>query len=188
MKYVKTLLFISFFFIFSVSEGQFLRSRIVKIGYSSGFMPFQEDGHYSFHLDLENSTQNNFVTNELGAGFMRNGNDLYYMKFDYKFYPISAILNNFRYQGLYFSIGPGIYYEDITKSKDRFGLGIFSTGGVQFLLNNRISLAFEVEMNFVSNLNGQPEYGSRESDSGRHFSNSLKIGYLFNQKPTTKTP
>lgn len=182
MKYVKTLLFISFFFILSVSEGQLMRSKIVKLGYSSDFMPFQEEGHFSFHLDLENSTQNNFVNNEFGAGFMRNGSDLYYVKFDYKFYPISAILNNFKYQGLYFSVGPGIYYEDLTKKNDRYGLGVFSTGGVQFLLNNRISLAFEVEMNFVSNLNNQPDYGSHESDNERHFSNSIKIGYLFNQK------
>ncbi len=186
MKYVKTLLFLSFLFIISVSEGQFMRSKIAKLGYSSSFMPFQKDGNFSLHLDLENSTQNNFVTNEVGAGFMRNGNDLYYMKFDYKFYPISALLSNFRYQGLYLSLGPGIYYEDLTKTKDRFGLGIFSTGGVQFLLNNRVSIAFEVEMNFVSNLNGQPDYGSAENDNERHFSNSIKIGYLFNQK--SKTP
>jgi hypothetical protein len=182
MKYVKTLLFLSFFLIFNISEGQLMRSQIVKFGYSGDYMPFQEDGHFSLHLDLENSTQNNFVTNELGAGFMRNGSDLYYLKFDYKFYPISAMLNNFRYQGLYLSVGPGIYYEDITKSKDRYGLGLFSTAGFQFLLNNRISLAFEVEMNFVSNLNSQSEYGSDESVNPRHFSNSLKIGYLFNKK------
>lgn len=186
MKYVKTLLLVYFLFTLCDSEGQIMRSKIAKFGYSSGFMPFQEDGHYSLHLDLESSTQNNFVTNELGAGFMRNGSDLYYMKFNYKFYPISALLNNFRYQGLYLSVGPGIYYEDISKSNDRYGLGVFSTGGVQFLLNNRISLAFEVEMNFVSNLNGQPEYNSSEGGSYRHFSNSLKIGYLFNRK--SKTP
>ena len=115
MKYVKTLLFISTFFILNVSEAQVLQSKIAKLGYSSSFMPFQEDGHYSLHFDLENSTRNNFVTSEFGAGFMRNGSDLYYLKFDYKFYPISAILNNFRYQGLYLSLGPGIYYEDLNK-------------------------------------------------------------------------
>ena len=145
-------------------------------------MPFQEDGHYSFHFDLENSTRNNFVTNEFGAGFMRNGSDLYYVKFDYKFYPISAIFHNFRYQGLYLSLGPGIYYEDISKTENGYGLGLFTTGGVQFLLNNRISLAFEVEMNFISNLNGQSEYYSSDGNSSNHFSNSIKIGYVFNKK------
>lgn len=186
MNYVKTLLLISSFLFISNVEAQVLKSRIAKVGYSSDFMPFQEDGHYSFHFDLENSTSNNFVTNEFGAGFMSNGSDLYYAKFDYKFYPISAILNNFRYQGLYISLGPGIYYEDIESMENRFGLGLFTTGGIQFLLNNRISLAFEVEMNFVSNLNGNTEYGSNNNYGNTHFSNSLKIGYVFNRK--SKTP
>ncbi len=185
MKYVKTLLIISSFFIISISEAQILRSKIAKIGYSSSFMPFQEDGHYSLHFDLENSTRSNFVTNEFGAGFMRNGTDLYYMKFDYKFYPISAILKNFRYQGLYVSLGPGVYYEDLDKMENRYGLGLFTTAGIQFLLNNRLSLAFEVEMNFISNLSGQSEYAS-SFDGNSYFSNSIKVGYVFNKK--SKTP
>ncbi len=182
MKYVKILLVITSFFILSNTEAQILKSRIVKAGYGANFMPFQENGHYSFHFDLENSTKNNFITNEFGAGFMSNGSDLYYVKFDYKFYPISAILNNFKYQGLYLSIGPGIYLEDLEKMENRFGLGVFTTGGVQFLLNNRISLAFEVEMNFVSNLNAQSEYGSDNNLGGSHFTNSIKIGYVFNRR------
>ena len=185
MKYVKTLLLIISIFLSSSIEAQVMKSRIAKLGYSSSFMPFQEDGHYSFHFDLENSTGNNFVTNEFGAGFMSNGSDLYYMKFDYKFYPISAILNNFRYQGLYVSVGPGVYYENLEKMENRFGLGLFTTGGVQFLLNNRISLAFEVEMNFVSNLNGYSESGSNDSYGNTHFSNTIKVGYVFNRKSRT---
>jgi len=116
---------------------------------------------------------------------MSNGSDLYYVKFDYKFYPISAILNNFRYQGLYVSVGPGVYYENLEKMENRFGLGLFTTGGVQFLLNNRISLAFEVEMNFVSNLNGYSESGSNDSYGNTHFSNTIKVGYVFNRKSRT---
>lgn len=182
MKYVKTLLLIISLFLIGNVEAQVLKSRIAKVGYSSDFMPFQEDGHFSLHFDLENSTGNNFVTNEFGAGFMSNGSDLYYTKFDYKFYPISAILNNFRYQGLYVSVGPGFYYEDLPKYDNRFGLGLFTTAGIQFLLNNRISIAFEVEMNFVSNLNGPSEYGSKNSYGNTHFTNSFKIGYVFNRK------
>ena len=182
--YVKILLFVaSFFLICNVqAQVQVLKSRIAKVGYAGNFMPLQQEGHYSFHFDLENSTRNNFVTNEFGAGFMSNGSDLYYAKFDYKFYPISAILKNFRYQGLYLSIGPGIYYEDLEETNNRFGLGVFTTGGIQFLLSNRISVAFEVEMNFVSNLSNQREYSFDNSLGSRHFSNSLKIGYVFNRR------
>ena len=181
MKYVKNLLFIFIFFLFSNAEAQVLKSRIAKLGYSSYFMPLQEDGHYSFHFDLENSTRNNFISNEFGAGLMRNGSDLYYMKFDYKFYPISALVNNFRYQLLYVSLGPGIYYEHVSKMENGIGLGLFTTGGLQFLVNNRISIAFELEMNFVSNLNGELENGSYSRSSKRHFTNSFKIGYVFNR-------
>ena len=182
MKYVKTLLFISTLFILNIAEAQVMQSKIAKLGYSSSFMPFQEDGYYSVHFDLENSTRNNFVTNEIGAGFMRNGSDLYYVKFDYKFYPISAIFNNFRYQGLYLSLGPGVFYEDSFEKENKYGLGIFTTGGVQFLLNNRISLAFELEMDIVSNLNGQTESSYNSSNHTVFFTNSLKIGYVFNSK------
>ena len=183
MKYVKILLFIFSFLLVSQVEAQFLKSRIVKLGYSSSFMPLQEDGHFSLHFDLENSTKNNFVTSEFGAGFMSNGSDLYYAKFDYKFYPVSAILNNFRYQGLYLSLGPGIYYENLDEMENRYGIGIFTTAGLQFLLSNRISFAFEVEMNLVGNLNSDTEYGSKNQSMGNsHFSNSIKIGYVFNQR------
>ena len=183
MKYVKTLLIIILLLAFQYSQAQVvMQSRIAKLGYSADFMPFQEKEHFSFHFDLENSTAKNFITNEFGAGFMSNGSDLYYMKFDYKFYPISAILNNFRYQGLYLSLGPGFYYENLEERENRFGLGLFTTGGIQFLLNNRLSLAFEVELNFVSNLNGYAENGSSDIYGNRHFSNSIKIGYVFNRK------
>ena len=185
MKYVKILLILTSFLFINNADAQVLKSRILKVGHGGDFMPFQESGHYSFHFDLENSTASNFVTNEYGAGFMSNGSDLYYMKFDYKFYPISAILNNFRYQGLYVSIGPGVYYENLDQASNRFGLGVFTTGGVQFLLNNRLSVAFEVEMNFVSNLNSSYEYGANDSAGYRHFSNSIKIGYVFNRKSNT---
>ena len=185
MKYVKNLLFISIFFLLNNAEAQVLKSRIAKVGYSSYFMPLQEDGHYSIHLDLENSTRNNFISNEFGAGFMSNGTDLYYMKFDYKFYPISALVNNFRYQLLYLSLGPGFYYEHLSKMENRFGLGLFTTGGLQFVINSRLSVAFELEMNFVSNLNGQQEYDSNNSMGKRHFTNSFKIGYVFNRKTST---
>jgi len=181
MKYVKSLLLLSLLFFINDVDAQVLKSRIAKIGYSSYFMPFQDDGHYSFHFDLESSTRNNFITNEFGAGFMSNGSDLYYMKFDYKFYPISAMVNNFRYQLLYVSLGPGVYYEHLSKMENRFGLGLFTTAGLQFLINSRLSVAFEVEMNFVSNL-GEPEYGSDSNTGNRHFTNSFKIGYVFNRK------
>jgi hypothetical protein len=69
--------------------------------------------------------------------------------------------------------------------ENRYGLGIFTTGGVQFILNNRISIAFEVEMNFVSNLSGSSEYGNDNKENYRHFSNSIKIGYVFNRKSKT---
>jgi hypothetical protein len=181
MKYVKILLFIFTFFLFDNVDAQALKSRIAKLGYSSYFMPFQENGHSSFHFDLESSTRNNFISNEFGAGMMSNGSDLYYMKFDYKFYPISALVNNFRYQLLYLSVGPGIYYEHLSKTENGIGLGMFTTGGLQFLVNNRISIAFELEMNFVSNLNGPLETGSNNSIGNRHFTNSFKIGYVFNR-------
>ena len=185
MQYVKTLLLISAFFLFHPSDAQVMKSRIVKVGYAGEFMPFQENSHYSIHFDLENSTRNNFVTNEFGGGFMRNGTDLYYAKFDYKFYPLSAIFRNHRYQGLYASIGPGIYYEDLYKMENRFGLGIFTTAGVQLFLNNRLSIAFEVEMDLVSNLNYQAEMKTSEANHAKFFANSFKIGYLFNRKSRT---
>ncbi len=185
MQYVKTLLLISTFFLLHHSEAQVMKSRIAKVGYAADFMPLQENGHYSIHFDLENSTRHNFVTNEFGGGFMRNGTDLYYAKFDYKFYPLSAIFKNHRYQGLYVSIGPGIYYEDLHKMENRFGLGVFTTAGAQLFLNNRISIAFEVEMNLVSNLNYQAEMRTSDSNHTAFFANSFKIGYLFNRKSNT---
>jgi hypothetical protein len=181
MKYVKILLSLALLLLFQNAQSQvLLQSRIAKIGYSSDFMPLQESGYFSLHVDLENSTKQHYLTNEFGAGFMRNGSDLYYVKFDYKFYPISAIFKNFRYQGLYVSAGPGLYYESFADSNNKFGLGLFTTGGLQLFLNNRVSVAFEVEMNMVSNLMSQNESISNRSNHTAHFTNSLKFGYVFN--------
>jgi hypothetical protein len=181
MKYVKILLSLVLIFLFQSAQSQVvMQSRIAKIGYSSDFMPFQESGYFSLHFDLENSTKQHYLTNEFGAGFMRNGSDLYYLKFDYKFYPISAIFKNFRYQGFYVSAGPGLYYESFADSNNKFGLGLFTTGGLQLLLNNRISVAFELEMNMVSNLISQTESISGGANQAAHFTNSLKFGYVFN--------
>jgi hypothetical protein len=187
MKYVKTLLILSFFLIIQQTQAQVaLQSRIAKFGYSGDFMPFQEHGYHSFHFDLENSTKVHYLTNEIGAGYLHNGSDLYYAKFDYKFYPISAIFNNFKYQGLYLSAGPGIYYEDFDEKNNRFGLGLFTTGGIQFMLNNRISVAFELEMNIISDFGSQTESITSIPNEAVHFSNSLKIGYVFNRVPNKR--
>lgn len=181
MKYVKILLSLVLFLSYINAQSQVVyQSRIAKIGYSSDFMPFQEGGYYSLHLDLENSTRHHYLTNEFGAGFMRNGSDLYYLKFDYKFYPISAIFKNFRYQGLYVSAGPGLYYERFEDHKNKFGLGLFTTGGLQLFMNNRISVAFELEMNMVGNLIPHTESISGGTNQTTHFTNSIKIGYVFN--------
>ena len=181
MKYVTILLSLSLLVLSLPVHAQELKSKIAKIGFSGEFMPFQENGHYSIHFDLENSTSKAFLTSELGAGFMSNGSDLYYLKFDYKFYPFTAIFNNFRYQGLYISTGPGVYFEDFSEKENSYGLGLFSTAGLQFFVNNRISLAFEVEMNLVNNFNSNAEKSVNDSNHAFHFSNSLKIGYMFNK-------
>lgn len=144
-------------------------------------MPYQVSDHYSFHFDLENSTRRNFITNEFGAGYLHDKSNLFYSKFDVKFYPVSALLNNLKYQTFYASIGPGIYYENVDEGANRFGVGIFTTGGIQFLLNNRISVAFEVEMNFISNLNQTESYTKSYSFGNSYFTNSIKIGYVFNR-------
>jgi hypothetical protein len=182
MKYVKILLLLPLFLISKNAEAQIvMKSKIAKLGYSSDFMPFQEYGHHSFHLDLENSTNVHYLTNELGAGFMRNGSDLYYLKFDYKFYPISAIFQNFRYQGLYVSAGPGVYYEHYDRHRNNLGLGLFTTAGVQFLMNNRLSVAFELEMNTVGDFERRSESRHNSNQDIFHFTNSVKIGYVFNR-------
>lgn len=181
MKYVKILLLTFFVFTCSLAYPQtIMKSKIIKAGYGSEIMPFQGSYCSSFHLDLENSTRWHYLTNELGAGFLRDGGDLYYLKFDYKFYPISAIFRNFRYQGLYISAGPGLYYSDLDNTSEKVGVGLFTTGGLQLLMNNRISVAFELEMDVVGNLKPQNNSLSDGSNHLVYFTNSLKIGYVFN--------
>ncbi len=185
-------------------------ARIVKVGFTTAAMPFQEDGQYSLHLDLESATRSPFFTSELGFGFLSKtkklplifpafwpvhhspegfksiGSEMYYTKFMGKFYPLSAILGNWRYQGLYLSAGPGVYYETFDRKADHFGLGLFTSAGIQLFVNNRFSASFEVEMNLLTNINSYPEFpGLPKSGENVLFSNTLKFGYLFN-KPAVK--
>ena len=156
-------------------------SHIVKAGFAAGIMPYQADGYYSLLFEIENSTRNIFLSNEFGAGYLHGQSDILYAKFDYKFYPISAIFNNFRYQMLYVSVGPGVYYGMEENKPDRIGLGLFSTAGLQALISNRISLAVEMEMDIVSNFSSGIE-NPASSNHNFFFTNSFKIGYLFNAR------
>ncbi len=190
MKYVTILLLlIVFFSTHCVYAQTVMKSKIVKAGYGGDFMPFQESNHRSIHLELENSTRWHYLTNEFGLGFLRNGGDLYYMKFDYKFYPFSAIFRNFKYQGIFISAGPGLYYSDLDNINNKIGVGLFTTGGIQLLMNNRISVSFEMEMDIIGNLTPQVNSFSDGKDHQVYFTNSLKIGYVFNvAKKNPKKP
>jgi len=181
------------------------RASILKFGFSTEATSFQKDGQYSLNLDLENATNSPYFTSEFGIGFLSKtrelpmqfpgswsrkhspegfksiGSEMYYTKFVGTFYPLSAIFGNWRYQGLYLSAGPGLYYESFDRKADHFGLGLFTSAGIQVFLSNRFSAAFEVEMNLLSNINSYPELpGLPPSNQNVLFSNTLKIGYLFN--------
>ena len=188
------------------------KASILKAGFSTAGMSLQKEDWFSLHLNLENSTKSPFFTSEFGIGyteqkkevpliyrptwghpksaegFMNIGSKLYYTKFMGKFYPLSAIMGNWRYQGLYLGIGPGFYYESFDKNVDHFGMALFSNAGFQIFVNNRFSAAIEVEMYLLGNLDNYGEFPNLPGNNENwRFNNSIKFGYLFN-KPSLPKP
>jgi len=214
MMKTSTLLLIGFFLTFAYqSQAQLLpKASILKAGFSTYGMQIQGENQYSFHLDLENATKSPYFTSEIGLGFISQtekvpiryrpswyhpksgegfinvGSDLYYAKVMGKFYPLSAIMGNWRYQGVYFGIGPGFYYESFERNIDHFGMALFTNAGFQYFVNHRFSVGVEVEMNLLGNINsGQYFPEPPGSNDNVRFNNSIRFGYLFN-KPSYPKP
>ncbi len=179
------------------------QSSILKIGGSGSSVFSKESNQYGLQVGLENSTKSHFFTNQVSAGYLQSDNDLYYLKFDYRFYPLSSILKNYRYQGLYFGLGPGMYLQETTPGNSEFGLAFFATAGAQLFVNNRIAVALEIEFNSISQTDapmpdgkysGQEYHRAQkpltlsESQNSFHLTGSLKVGYLFNRPKSGKKP
>jgi hypothetical protein len=214
MMKTPTLLLIAFIITFAQqSVGQMLpKAGILKAGFSTAGMSFQEGNQFSLHLDLENATNSPYFTSEVGfgfisrteqipvrhkpgwgyphspEGFMNLGSELYYTKYMGKFYPITAILRNWRYQGLYFGIGPGFYFESFDRNNDHFGLALFTSAGFQMFVTNRFSVGLEFEMNLLGNITTYPGFPEPPGvNENIRFNNSIKFGYLFN-RPSLPRP
>ncbi len=214
MMKTSNLLLIAFFITLTYqSNGQLLpKASILKAGFSTAGMSFQKENQFSLHLDIENATKSPYFTSEFGIGFIKQyeeipimshpywghhntpegfmnvGSELYYTKFIGKFYPLSAIMGNWRYRGLYVGLGPGFYYESFERNIDHFGMALFTNAGFQLFVNNRFSVGVEFEMNFLGNLDSYE--GLPEPPGGIdyvRFNNSIKFGYLFN-KPSLPKP
>jgi len=214
MMKTSTLLLIAFFLTVAYQvNGQLLpKASILKAGFSTYGMQFDNQSQFSLHFDLENATNSPYFTSEVGLGFISQkeqipimyrpgwghpkssegfvnaGSEMYYTKFMGKFYPLSAIMGNWRYQGLYLGLGPGFYFESFERNETHFGMALFTNAGFQLFLNNRFSVALEVEMNLLGNINSYQDFpeppGSKENV---RFNNSIKFGYLFN-KPSLSKP
>ena len=135
---------------------------------------------------------------------MHKNNDFYYVKFDYKFYPVSAILRNYRYQGIYVGFGPGVYLHEMSYQKNDVGIALFASCGFQFFVNNRLSLSVDFEFNSVRQQNPYKEIvpaaayhrpiptprsespTPNEIADNFHITNSIKIGYIFNRPKNNK--
>lgn len=171
------------------------KAGILKIGFTGDPFVSNETKMSGFQIGLENSMNAQFITNQVSAGYLNNINDLYYLKFDYRFYPVSALLKNYKYQGLYFGLGPGMYVQETKPGENEFGLAFFATTGVQLFVNNRFSVALEFELNTISpgktmmppikhpvpeSFRDRKRQSQSISENSFYFTGSLKIGYLFN--------
>ena len=206
MKKSTLLIFILIHSIFLISNAQDLpQSSLLKVGISPEWMPLQESDEIAFQIGLENSTKLHFITNEVVAGYMHKNNDLYYLKFDYKFYPLAAIFKNYRYQGIYLGFGPGIYMREYTYQPNDLGIALFASCGFQFFVNNRFSVSADIEFNSVrqqdpftevvpTGIPHRPDPFTRPDQpfpqqiaDDFHITSSLKIGYLFNRPNSRRT-
>ena len=97
-----------------------------------------------------------------------------YLGCELKFYPI-FIKKNKPYQGLFMGINSFYIFKDQKNDFNKYGPGIGIILGWQFLIRNKISLSYEIIMNYYQNLNEL----SKKNPQNRYFGfvESIKIGF-----------
>ncbi len=79
-------------------------------------------------------------------------------RYNFKYYPLHKLLNHPR-SGIYIGISPNVFYQDKEGTGNRFGVGLTSLVGVQYVINDRFTICADYNVNMTSHPNTDSDFG-----------------------------
>ena len=180
MKYYRFLFAINFLLLPLFANSQILDNKVIKIG---GFVythHFNYTG-YSINFELEKIIKNKeFLTHGPGIDYVYLKDFIsknIYLGYNIKFYPLYWIYRK-PFRGLFIGIDPFFLLKDPRNDFNRYGPGFGTTIGYQIIFKDKISLSYELNINYFQNLNPNV---IKKNNLDRYFGStqSLKIGFTF---------
>lgn len=152
----------------------------------AGYLPLHYSKYYahgySLHVDYESNFRNAaFLSQGLGYDFVHSSPQysLNVLRYNLKFYPFYWMYNKRPYRGLYFGISPTISWNPQKNIETGYGLVFVTSLGAQFLIKDRVSLSFDMNIHVYKNLNDNVSYSNENNiyfDGYYSFKIGLKLG------------
>ncbi len=166
------------FYSFSQSDNRSLTK-------GGGYLNFNHPSGFSgFFFSLENERAfktNSFLThgprldyNRAKRSYSFPGIENLVLGYELKFYPFHYIKHK-PYQGIFIGVYP-CYFTPINQVY-KYGPGLGSLMGYQYVFKDKISLSFEASVIYMQNVNEITRYRTNSQDRYFYITPSLKIGF-----------
>ena len=151
---------------------------LIKAGYLPiGFSKFYDD-QYSLNLEYEGGFKKAGYLSH-GAGYDLNRysqNEKHnFLRYNLRFYPFFWVYGKRPYRGLYLGVSPAFQWRNYAHAETQYGIGLIPTLGYQFMIKDKISMAFDMNMAAYRDMNENATYSTGD-EFNYGFYYSFKVG------------
>ena len=151
---------------------------IIKVGINP-WIGHQNGNLFSLHLEFEKYfNKYPFLTHGPGADHLRSNYNVSILKYNFAIYPLYNLSNKIPYKYLFIGIAPIFCHISRTEIPNRYGPGVSSFIGFQFVIKKRFTIGADLSFYGFKNLNKDaPESNSRDIYTDGIY--SLKFGFII---------
>ncbi|HLF32879.1 MAG TPA: hypothetical protein VI583_01500 [Cyclobacteriaceae bacterium] len=181
---MKTILIFIFLILSSEIMGQLRQDRLVKFGglpnYGIGSYPGNLSSPHIIGFEFEKiSRRMEFLTHCYRFDYIPYLNQQFtLLGYNVKFYPRYLTGRRQPLRGIFLGAGPAIFSQEAGRMPNRYGPGVNVTAGYQVLIKNKLSIAYELDMHYLKNLNMQVPWNNPDNHWFTFF-HYIKLGIKF---------
>ena len=151
---------------------------IIKVGINP-WIGHQNGNLFSLHFEFEKYFKKYpFLTHGPGVDYLRSNNIVSIFKYNFAIYPFYNLSNKIPYRYLFIGIAPIFCHISRTEMPNRYGPGVSSFIGFQFVIKKRFTIGVDVSFYGFKNLNKDaPESNSKDIYTDGIY--SLKFGFII---------
>jgi hypothetical protein len=130
-------------------HAQEIPGSLIKVGYLPYRFSKYFNDQYSLHLEYERSFRKaGYLSQGIGYDYIHYGQNQIHniLRYNLKFYPFYWLYGKRPYRGIYIGISPAFHWRKFYHNETLYGMGILPFLGTQFLIGNKVSLAFDMNM------------------------------------------